>query len=92
MTMVDKALNQRSQAYARLTECMRETNRYYDSANPSPRLLKQKLEKLEAAKDELLAKHYMYAEKAQKNIASQKLTDWIKRRLDEAKDVAEKVS
>ena len=89
--MADNATKQRTQANATLTEYIRQTNRYLNSPNPSMRLLKQKMLKLNEAKDDLLEKHYVYAEKTSQDIESEELTEWISSKLDAANDLADQL-
>ena len=89
--MAENALKQRTTADNVLKEAIRDLTRLKGTANPSIRLLKNKLKKLNEAKDELLAIHYMYAEKSGKALDSEEMSDWITPKLDEAIDLADEV-
>ena len=87
--MAENATKQRAQSNAEMQECIREINRYRVTPNPSMRLLKQKLDKLNNAKGYLLKRHYAYAEKHGIEIDSEELLNWITPKLDEANDLAD---
>ena len=89
--MADNALKQRNTADNILKEAIRELTRYKDSANPSIRLLQNKLKKLNDAKEDLLACHIVYAEKSAKDLDSDDMKQWITGRLDPAIDLADEV-
>ena len=89
--MGENALKQRTTAAVILTETIREMRRYMSADNISIRLLQQKLTKTHKAKEDLLNKHYLYAEKSGKELDSAELTEWINPRVDEANDVTDEV-
>ena len=89
--MAENALKQRTTADNVLKEAIRDLTRYKGGATPSIRLLKNKLKKLNEAKDDLLAIHYVYADKSGKALDSEEMSDWITPKLDEAIDLADEV-
>ena len=89
--MADNALKQRNTADNILKEAIRELTRCKDSANPSIRLLENKLKRLNDAKDDLLTCHFVYAEKSAKDLESDEMKQWITSRVDPAIDLADEV-
>ena len=87
--MADNAKKQRAAADTFLSECVRSTQRYYDSPNPSLRLLQQKLTQLNEAKENLLDKQCTYADKTGQETDSDELQQWINPKLDAANDLAD---
>ena len=81
------ALNGRAAFAATLNENIRELNKYIDGENISTRLLQQKLNKVVTSRDMLISKHYQYAEKANIEIESPELLQWITPKLDESTDI-----
>ena len=65
--MAAQALNVRVAVAATLAETIRDIKRYKEKPNPSKRLLQVKLDKLIADKDDLFAKHCLYAELSKKS-------------------------
>ena len=84
-------LQGRNAAAAALTETMRELTRFKEKQNISTRLLRQKYEKVIAAKDTLINKHFLYAEKSRKDLNSEELLEWLTPKLDEANDLVDEV-
>ena len=89
--MADSILKQREAEAATLTEIIRESKRYIASHNVSLRLMKQKLYKIDHAKEELLKKHYAFAEKSGKEFDSEELIGRITPKLDEATDISDEL-
>ena len=78
------ASNARNAAAAALRESIRDLRRCKDGANPSPRLLKTKYEKLQSDKTDLFNKHCIHAEKSDLDLESEELTQWIEPKMDDA--------
>ena len=91
MMAAQVALHGRAAAPATLQDAVRELTRYKNADMKHPRLLRQKLDSVLAAKEMLVSKHYLYAEKAAKELDSEELVDWITPRLDSAVDLADAV-
>ena len=89
--MADNAKKQRGVADTVLSECVRSTQRYFNSPNPSMRLLQQKLTQLNEAKDNLIEKQCVYAEKTGQETDSEELQQWINPKLDAANDLADQL-
>ena len=85
------ALNNREAAHAVLTDAIRALTRFKDKENHSMRVLKTKYEAVVAAKEELMAKHFVYAEKAKKPLNSPELVQWLTPKMDDADDVIDEV-
>ena len=75
--MAENATRARTQSDAILQQCVRDTNRYITQPNPHIRLLKQKLDKLYLAIDDLQEKHIVYADETGADIGSEDLLNWI---------------
>ena len=75
--MAEAALKQRATAAAVLSMNIRELKKYKDAQVASIRLLKQKLTRVTQAKDDLLKKHYLYAEKSGLEPDAAELVEWI---------------
>ena len=74
-----------------MKEAVRDLSKHKDKHNPSMRLMTVKLKKLNDAKDELLEKHFTYAEKSGKDVDSEELKDWLNPQIDAAIDLADEV-
>ena len=72
------ALNARKAAAATLNSAIDQLTRYKDKPNPSARLLQQKLDYVLEAKEDLTAKHYLYADKANRDLEEDELVTWLK--------------
>ena len=88
--MSAQALSVRNTAAGTLSATVRSVKRYKDIDNPSMRLLKNKLEKLVEDREDLMYKHCLYAEKANKD-QSEELQEFINIRMDEANDLADEI-
>ena len=87
--MAENARKQRAGAAALLNECIRSTERYMKTPNPSLRLLQQKLKELVEAKENLIDKQIVLAEKSSLDYESEELQEWINPKLDTANDLAD---
>lgn len=85
------ALYTRVAASAALTEAVRALNRYKAKPDCSIRILKAKYKAVVVAKDELMSKHFLYAEKAKKYLSSAELVEWLTPKMDETDDVFDEV-
>ena len=75
--MAENATRARTQSDAILQQCIRDTNRCIANPTPHIRLLKQKLDKLYVAIDDLQDKHIVFADKTGADIESEPLQTWI---------------
>ena len=89
--MTAAALNARNAAAAALKETIRDIQRYKTKPNPNKRLLQVKHQELQAAKDELFAKHCQYAELSKKNLELEELVQWITPHMDDASDLLDEI-
>ena len=89
--MAGAALNVRNAAAAALKESIRDIQRYQGKPNPNKRLLQVKRQELQAAKDELFAKHCQYAEVSKKSLDSEDLVEWITPHMNDASDLLDDV-
>ena len=89
--MAQAAQQARVAAAASLKDSIREMRRYMGGANPSKRLLQNKLNKVNENKDELVKIHYVYADKANIDLESDDALNWITPKLDDANDIADEV-
>ena len=85
------SLNSRKIAAATLKDAINQLERYKVKQNPNSRLLQQKLNTVLECKDDLTAKHYLYAEKANKVLEEVELVTWLSERVDEAVDITDEV-
>ena len=85
--MTENVRKQQAGAAALLNECIRSTERYLKGPNPSLRLLQQKLKELVEAKENLLDKQFVYAEKSSLDYESEELQEWINPKSDTANDL-----
>ena len=91
--MAQAALNARNTAAATLKSSIRTLQRYIDGDNPSKRLLQNKLEKTADDKENLLSKHFTYAEKANIDLETdQDMLQWINTRVDEADEIMDRAT
>ena len=85
MAQAQTALNARNIAAASLKESTRDLTRYKAVDTPSRRLLQQKYDKVELDKNNLLQRHFLYAEKAGLDLETDEDQEtWINERLDPA--------
>ena len=80
------ALHGRNAAATVLAESLRELKRYREKGTYSQRILQMKLNKVSAAKDDVMTKHCYYGEKANKPLDSQEMVDWLTEKMDSAID------
>lgn len=90
--MAQAALHTRAASAASLKDSVRELTRYKQGVRPSKRLLQRKLDKLLGDKEDLVTKHYVYAEKANEDLDSEELLNWLTPKLDAANDVADETT
>ena len=86
------ARNKRSASASTLTESIRELEKYKEGENISKRLLEQKLNSVIAAKEDLIIKHYSYAEKSNKELDTEELLEYLRPKLDQCIDIIDEVS
>ena len=89
--MAAAAQHARAAAAASLKDSVRELTRYKTKPASSRRLLQSKLDKLLSDKDDLVDKHYVYADKTGKDLDSEELLEWLTPKLDDATDIADEV-
>ena len=81
------ARNKRAASASTLIENIRELQRYKDKGNVSKRLLEQKLNNVIEAKNNLVAMHHIYAEKANKELDEEEMLTYLRPKLDESNDI-----
>ena len=86
------ARNKRSASASTLTESIRELEKYKEGEYISKRLLEQKLNSVIAAKEDLIIKHYSYAEKSNKELDTEELLEYLRPKLDQCIDIIDEVS
>ena len=89
--MAQSALHARAAAAASLKDSIRVLTKYKDTQNPSKRLLQNKLDQVLADKQALVAKHYVYGEKASKDLEDREMLEWITPKLDSADELTDEV-
>ena len=83
----------RKTAAAELRERTKELKRYSEKARAtiSMRLLQQKYDNVMRAQEELMARHYAYAEKANKDPEEEDMSNWLSERREEVADLLDEV-
>ena len=91
--MTQAARSARTVAAAALKESVRVLTKYKNTENPNKRLLHQKLDKALADRQELLTRHYLYAEKAGIDLEEDEIESaWLADRIDAADDICDEVT
>ena len=85
------APHNREAASAALTESMRALERYKEKENHNLRVLKTQYETVLAAKEVLMNKHFVYAEKSKKDLSSEEMVNWLTPKMDLADDLIDEV-
>ena len=85
------ALHARNAAAASLKDSIRELTRFKVKPNPNKRLLQSKLDRVLNDKENLVDKHYTYAEKAALDLDSEDMLGWLTPKLDDATDLTDEV-
>ena len=91
MAAAQAASHTRNAAAASLKDSVRELTRFKEKADPNKRLLQNKLDRVLNDKDNLVDKHYIYAEKSGLDLDSADMLDWLTPKLDAATDLADEV-
>ena len=89
--MAQAATQTRAVAAAALKESTRVLEKYKQTQNPSKRLLQSKLDKTLADKQELIQRHYIYAEKNNVDLDDENEIDWLATRVDAADLICDEV-
>ena len=89
--MAQAATQARAVAAAALKESTRVLDKYKQTQNPSKRLLQSKLDKTLADKQELIQRHYIYAEKSNVDLDDENEINWLAIRVDAADLVCDEV-
>ena len=84
--MGDQALRERGASVVELKEAMRQVSRYRASHNPSTRIMKQKIAKVEEKSDAFKQHHYTYCRLAKLDLNDEEATAFFNNTLDEAAD------
>ena len=79
--MAQAATQTRAVAAAALKESTRVLDKYKQTQNPSKRLLQSKLDKTLADKQELIQRHYIYAEKNNVDPDDESKINWLATRV-----------
>ena len=90
--MAQAALRKRDNCASKLRDLVRQLRRYLDGDSQIERILTQKSEKVDGDREELIAKHIDYAEKAAIGLDEQELTDFIVPRIDTAVDIVDEAT
>ncbi len=84
--MGDQALRERDASVIELNEAMRQVARYRISHNPSTRLMKQKIAKVEEKSDAFKQHHYTYCRLAKLDLNNDEASKFFNKTLDDAAD------
>ena len=90
--MAAAALRNRSLCAAKLQDSMRQLRRYLDGDNQIERVLIQKSDKVDVDREELISKHHEYADKANLDISSAELQEFLNPKIDGAVDLVDEAT
>ena len=89
MSTADLAMRKRENVATKLRDSVRQLRRYLDGDDHIERILASKSEKVDVDKEELIAKHIEYANKAGLELTDEALTQYIEPKIDDAVDVVD---
>ena len=72
--MAEQMVRERDAAVIELNDAIRQVERYLNSHNPSIRILKQKIDKIDNKMEDLKLCHYEYSRKAKKALDDPEVT------------------
>ena len=81
------AVANRDSCAAKLDGSIRQLQRYLDSASVSPRILQQKIDKVNVDQEELINSHHAYGEKSATELLSEVMSAYIDPKIDKAVDI-----
>ena len=87
---MDAACRARVVASRELEEAIRQANRYLKSINPTPRLLQQRIARVNEREQRLRQCHYVYCEKAKISIDEEERVTYLSEKTDAAIDYTDK--
>ena len=87
---MDAARRERDVASRELEEAIRQANRYLKSINPTPRLLQQRIARVNEREQRLRQCRYVYCEKAKISIDEEEQVTYISEKTDAAIDCTDK--
>ena len=90
--MATAALRRRDAAAAKLKDSTRQLRRYLDGDSHVERILIQKCDKVDVDREELVAKHIEYAERAEIPLNDHDMTTFIEAKIDHAVDLVDEAT
>ena len=87
--MAANAQSKRDASASKLRDSMRQLRRYLDGEDQIERILVQKSDKVDVDREELIAKHHIYAEKAGINLDDEEMRTYIEEKIDAAVDIVD---
>ena len=90
--MAAAASRNRGLCAVKLQDSIRQLRRYLDSEHQIERILIQKSDKVDLDREELIAKHHEYAEKAGLEVESQESKEFIEPKIDAAVDIVDEAT
>ena len=90
--MAAAASHKRDTAAAKLGDSIRQLRRYLDQADQTERILSLKSNKVDVDREELLARHHSYAEKAGIALTDDDMKAFIEEKIDNAVDIVDEAT
>ena len=87
--MATAALESRDTCGEKLGDSVRQLRSYLTKPTIVERILLQKVEKVDIDREELIAKHHLYAKKAGKALTEETMKKYIEEKIDDAVDAVD---
>ena len=82
----------RDSCSAKMDDSIRQLRRYLDARSFSTRILLQKCDKVDVDREELVAKHHQYGERAQIDLDDPQMVEFIAPKIDAAVDIVDEAT
>ena len=82
----------RQSAAAKLRDSVRQLRRYLEQENLNERIIVLKSDKVDVDREELIAKHHMYAEKSSTSLDDEQMREYIEGKIDDAVDAVDEAN
>ena len=90
--MAAAAMHKRDSTAAKLRDSVRQMRRYLDGHLHSERIIVHKCDKIDLDREELIAKHHQYAEKASLSLEEEEMQNYIEPKIDQAVDIVDEAT
>ena len=87
MAAVRAASSHRESCAAKLEGSIRQLRRYLDGTSVVTRILRQKMERVGVDQEELINAHHAYGDKAEVQLTTEEMSDYINPKVDNAVDI-----